>query len=37
MIVDKPWGYGHIWAKTDKYVGKLIHINPKFKIVPTIS
>jgi mannose-6-phosphate isomerase-like protein (cupin superfamily) len=27
MIVDKPWGYEHIWAKTDKYVGKLLHIN----------
>ena len=27
MIVDKPWGYEHIWAKTDKYIGKLLHIN----------
>ena len=27
MIVDKPWGYEHIWAKTDKYVGKLLYIN----------
>jgi mannose-6-phosphate isomerase-like protein (cupin superfamily) len=27
MIVDKPWGYEHIWGKTDKYVGKLLHIN----------
>ena len=26
MIVDKPWGYEHIWAKTDKYVGKLLYI-----------
>ena len=25
--VDKPWGYELHWAKTDKYVGKLIHIN----------
>ena len=27
MIVDKPWGHEHIWAKTDKYVGKLLYIN----------
>ena len=27
MIVDKPWGYEHIWAKTNKYVGKLLYIN----------
>jgi mannose-6-phosphate isomerase-like protein (cupin superfamily) len=26
MIVDKPWGHEHIWAKTDKYVGKLLYI-----------
>lgn len=25
--VDKPWGYELIWAQTDKYVGKIIHIN----------
>ena len=25
--VDKPWGYELHWAKTDRYVGKLIHIN----------
>ena len=25
--VDKPWGYELIWAKTDRYVGKLLHIN----------
>ena len=23
---NKPWGYEDLWAKTDKYVGKLIHI-----------
>ena len=22
----KPWGYEDLWAKTDRYVGKLIHI-----------
>ena len=25
--VEKPWGYELHWARTDKYVGKLIHIN----------
>ena len=25
--VDKPWGYEIHWAKTDRYVGKVIHIN----------
>ena len=25
--VDKPWGYELHWAKTDRYVGKLIHVN----------
>ena len=24
--VDKPWGYELIWAHTDKYVGKILHI-----------
>ena len=25
--VEKPWGYELHWAHTDRYVGKLIHIN----------
>jgi mannose-6-phosphate isomerase-like protein (cupin superfamily) len=25
--VDKPWGYELHWAKTDRYVGKLIHVD----------
>jgi mannose-6-phosphate isomerase len=25
--VPKPWGYEIIWAHTDKYVGKILHIN----------
>jgi mannose-6-phosphate isomerase len=25
--VDKPWGYELIWAKTDQYVGKVLHVN----------
>ena len=26
-IVNKPWGYEIIWAHTDRYVGKILHIN----------
>ncbi len=25
--VEKPWGYELWWARTDRYVGKLIHID----------
>jgi mannose-6-phosphate isomerase-like protein (cupin superfamily) len=25
--VEKPWGYELHWAHTDRYVGKLIHVN----------
>lgn len=24
--VDKPWGYELIWARTNRYVGKVIHV-----------
>jgi mannose-6-phosphate isomerase len=24
--VDKPWGHEEIWAETDRYVGKILHI-----------
>ena len=27
-IVDKPWGHELIWASTDRYVGKILHIEP---------
>ena len=23
--VEKPWGYGLWWARTDRYVGKILH------------
>ena len=26
VTVDKPWGHETIWAHTDRYVGKIIHI-----------
>jgi quercetin dioxygenase-like cupin family protein len=25
--VEKPWGYELHWAKTDRYVGKIIHVD----------
>ena len=27
QVVDKPWGYEIIWAHTERYVGKVLHIN----------
>ncbi len=30
--VDKPWGYELIFAKTDQYVGKILHINKGHKL-----
>ena len=24
--IEKPWGYELIWAETDRYVGKILHI-----------
>jgi len=24
--VEKPWGYELIWAETDEYVGKILHV-----------
>jgi len=25
--VEKPWGYEIIWARTERYVGKILHID----------
>jgi quercetin dioxygenase-like cupin family protein len=25
--ISKPWGYEIIWARTDRYVGKILHID----------
>jgi mannose-6-phosphate isomerase-like protein (cupin superfamily) len=27
VTVPKPWGHETIWAHTDRYVGKILHIN----------
>jgi mannose-6-phosphate isomerase-like protein (cupin superfamily) len=24
--INKPWGYEIVWAQTDRYVGKILHI-----------
>ena len=26
VIVDKPWGHERIWAHSERYVGKVLHI-----------
>ena len=26
VVVEKPWGYEKIFARTDRYVGKILHI-----------
>jgi len=28
MKVEKPWGYEIRWALTEKYLGKILYINP---------
>lgn len=30
--VDKPWGYEIVWAETERYVGKLLHIDRGHKL-----
>ena len=30
--VDKPWGYEIVWAETDRYVGKILHISKGQKL-----
>ncbi len=30
--VEKPWGHELIWAKTQQYVGKILHINKGHKL-----
>src|ERR1043166_7150822 len=33
--VPKPWGYELIWARTDRYVGKILHVEA-FHIQPKL-
>ena len=30
--VEKPWGYELIWAHTERYVGKLLHVKQGHKL-----
>jgi len=30
--IEKPWGYEIIWAHTDRYVGKILHINKSHRL-----
>lgn len=30
--VSKPWGYEIVWAETNRYVGKILHINAGQKL-----
>ena len=30
--IEKPWGYEVVWAKTDNYVAKFLHINPNSRL-----
>ena len=30
--VEKPWGHELIWAHTDRYVGKVLHVNAGHKL-----
>src|SRR5512146_987113 len=30
--VNKPWGYELIWAHTDRYVGKVLHVRAGHKL-----
>jgi quercetin dioxygenase-like cupin family protein len=30
--IEKPWGFEIIWAETEHYVGKLLHINAGHKL-----
>ena len=31
-VILKPWGWEKLWAHTDKYVGKILHINPGHRL-----
>lgn len=31
-ITNKPWGHELLWAKTDKYVGKILVIEPNQRL-----
>ena len=32
LVTVKPWGWEKLWAHADKYVGKILHINPGHRL-----
>ena len=34
--VEKPWGYELWWARTDRYVGKLLHVEEGREPLPAV-
>ena len=32
IFIKKPWGYEKLWAHTDKYVGKFLHIKAQHRL-----
>ena len=32
QVIIKPWGWEKVWAHTEKYVGKILHINPGHRL-----
>lgn len=30
--IEKPWGWEKVWAQSDKYVGKILHIKAGHKL-----
>ena len=34
--VDKPWGYELVWARTDRYVGKILHVKAGSRPEPAV-
>ncbi len=31
-VVEKPWGFEQIWAETEDYVAKVLHIKPNQRL-----
>ena len=32
LRVDKPWGYELIWARTERYAGKILHVRKGMRL-----
>jgi quercetin dioxygenase-like cupin family protein len=31
-VIEKPWGFEHIWTETEHYVAKILQISPKQRL-----